>query len=201
MSDQTTPKPKNPIQEQLRADMFRRQEDLRAQFAALDDGNVRKIPEEIFVRDFLPLFSGDKSIPPPTRISLLQTWYLIAGTNAMPVNVVDKAGNKIIQIPPVHEATQLNPTPPDNAMHDMSTQAEEAAQAARQSPRLGDAVLARALNNRLAPVPTPKEASPAWQAVFDHYKVGPKYRNQAAAPGTPAAASNDGGSDFDMDLL
>jgi len=184
-------KPSNPIQDQLVADMKRRKESLEQAFSALEDGNVRSIPEAIFVRDFLPMFSGQ---PVPNKQELLKTWFLIAGTPYIPVNVVDANGNKIIQIPAVHDAAQLNPAP-NSAEVSLGVVATEAEQASRQAPRFGDAVISRALAGRIHRVEAPREPSAGWQAVFAHYKVG------AYAPAVAEAAKkvDPNESDFEMD--
>lgn len=194
-------KPRNPIQEQVVAEMTRRTNELKTAFAALEDGNVRDVPEAIFVRDFLPLFSGDPSVTMEDRRRLLQTWYLIAGTPNHPVNVVDMQGVRVVQVPAILDPAQLDPTPVEDATRAMNAKAEEATQASRSSPRLGDAVLSKALAERLHNVAVPREPSPAWQAIFDHYKVGPKYRKAKAADTPNGAASKGDESDFDMDLL
>jgi hypothetical protein len=62
----------------------------------LSNSNISTIPEPIFVRDFLPMFSGEV----PQNMDLLSMWYLISNGPFEPVNVVTNAGKFVIRIPP-----------------------------------------------------------------------------------------------------
>jgi len=184
------PKHLNPIQVQAKRELVRRTNEIKAAFSALDEENVRSVPEVIFVRDFLPLFSGK---PVPNAQDRLATWYLIAGTPYMPVNIVNQHGQKVIQVPPVLDGAQLNPASRGSRGLGMGALVEDAAQQGFISPRAADGALVAALSDRVHRVEIPKTVSPEWQAVFDHYAEG-KLEGKSAAE----KAADPGESDFEM---
>lgn len=134
----------NPIRAHQRREFQKRMERLQAEFNTLDKEDVRSLPEGIFVRDFLPLFSGENV---QDRETLLSYWYLIAGTPYHPVNLVDEAGRVVVQVPPLHDRNVLSAAPSNSK--ELSVVFEEAKQKSSLSPALGQQIIASALNNQL----------------------------------------------------
>ncbi len=181
--------PTNPVQAQAQREMLQRTNALKEGFEIIDKANLPTVPEFIFVRDFLPLFSGQNDA---NKAELLQAWNLISGTPYIPVNVVDTRGSTIIQVPPLLDRTSLVPTM-GNKMGNIFS---EANQRSHMSPIMADRIISQELDQKLngnmerTPNPVLEEQ---WKKLFEHYGV------QAATAGKPTSAkADDNDSDFEM---
>jgi hypothetical protein len=113
-------------------------------FQALSVVNTSNVPESIFIRDFLPLFSGEiKDIEQMNY--LLSMWYLIAGTPYNVVNVVGKNGKFIIAVPPVLDRSIIANK---SSQYALDAIFEEAKQKSVLSPNLGQKIINDELNDR-----------------------------------------------------
>jgi hypothetical protein len=171
-------------------ELIRRKEALQEGFAAIDQANVPSVPEEIFKRDFLPVFAGIEKASSP---DLLRTWYLIAGTPYQAVNVVDASGNFLIQVPPVLDRHSLKP-----AIHGSNLAAvfEEANQRSHTSPVLGARIISNELENRVTTSLRTEEnqgLKEEWEKLFSYYGVTPQLARDSNAN------SSSSESDFEMD--
>lgn len=187
---------RNPIARQKYQEIQRKESEMKSAFGMLEDENVKTVPEAIFVRDFLPYFMGKPNLT-ATPEYLRSAWFLIAGTPYMPVNVVNAAGQKVIQVPPFLVGKQLNPTPEigsgNQKLVGMGAALEEATQVSHISQQASDNMIGMALSKRVVRVAIPVTISPEWQAVFDHYAPG----QSLGAPSETQSSSGD--SDFEMD--
>lgn len=138
---------------------------LKKDFEAMDREITRVLPIGTFERDFLPMFMGQKV---PDAQERMQLWYTIAGSDMAPVNLIDAAGNVVLQVPAIHS----NPFQfVSDRKQTLGAEITEAATHGNVHPRLGEARVAETLAQRLAQVQVPDKPSAAWQAVFDHFKA------------------------------
>lgn len=181
----------NPIFRQQRADFERRMNSLMNEFDIVDNSNVAKIPEAIFVRDFLPLFCGEVSDP---EHNLLSYWYVIAGTPYHPVNVVNAAGQFVIQVPPVLDRNIIKSV--EEPRQDLGSMFEEAKQRSYLSPALSQRMINGELSQRFLNDGQPQVnniLAEKWNDLFVHYgKTSPK----AQVAGANTADSE---SDFEIE--
>lgn len=80
---------------------------LKADFMAMEEMSMARIPEIIFVRDFLPMFAGEV----PYNQDLIAVWYQISGGAFNRVNIVDRKGDVVNTVPPIIDRNVL---PTDN---------------------------------------------------------------------------------------
>lgn len=192
MSNQELTMQDNPIRTHQRREFQKRMERLQSEFNALDKEDVRSLPEGIFVRDFLPLFSGESV---ENRETLLGYWYLIAGTPYHPVNLVDEAGRVVVQVPPLQDRNVLSAKP--NNAKELSVVFEEAKQKSSLSPALGQQMIAAALNSQLQTKTTTtvnETWSKQWETVLSRY--GKTLSKSAAGVN---ANQQPGESDFEIE--
>lgn len=188
MPEQT---PISPIQKQLLADITKKVGELKRGFELAEQTDLRTVPEALFVRDFLPLFSGKDTT---NRDHLLATWYMIAGSPYEVVNIINHLGDVVAQVPPVLNKNAI--TIPTTRGNNLASVFEEAKQRSAMSPRLGDGIINAELQKRLDSMELERDTqamSPAWRALLNHYDKG--------APGVSKAAvsNNADDSDFEMD--
>ncbi len=77
--------------------LSQKQKELKEHFEIITDSVIQRIPEAVFVQDFLPAFCGEVEC----SRDLLSVWYLISGGPFNPVHVVNQFGKTIITIPPM----------------------------------------------------------------------------------------------------
>jgi hypothetical protein len=65
-----------------------------------------KLPEEVFVKNFLPYFSGQKSIKENQEV--IPMWIGIAGSATAPVDVVSPTGEVLYTVPAFYDTTVMN---------------------------------------------------------------------------------------------
>lgn len=182
----------NPVRAHQRREFEKRTERLQADFGVIGKEDVRKLPESIFVRDFLPLFSGEST---QDRENLLSYWYLIAGTPYHPVDLIDERGQFVIQVPPLQDRNVVNPAGGNGK--ELSAVFEEAKQKSSLSPALGQQIIANALHNNLQnklSKDVNKEHVALWEALMSHY--GKSLSSTASAKNNQGAASE---SDFEIE--
>lgn len=129
-----------------------------------------KLPENLFVRDFLPFFSGQ--VPLNKASQHYQYWIGIAGTPMNEVDIIDNKGNTIFTVPPLMNADFINPNKRHKAMGDIFT---EQSLHSSHSPAAGNSYLARELSQRVSefednskPLLTYEQR---WSQIFNRYGV------------------------------
>lgn len=77
-------------------------------FSALVENNPKaKLPEELFVSNFLPFFLGVNKVE--RNEDFLPTWISVAGTPAADVDIIDKSGKVIFTVPSFIDSEFINP--------------------------------------------------------------------------------------------
>jgi hypothetical protein len=74
-----------------------KEKQLKEDFEILEEQTIHSVPEVIFVRDFLPAFSGKEQMSK----ELLQIWYSISDGPFNYVNILNKNGNIVAKVPPI----------------------------------------------------------------------------------------------------
>lgn len=95
---------------QIIDEITRIEDRLKEDFGNLLDDSISKIPEIIFVRDFLPMFSGEI----PNNDYLISMWYTISGGPFNQVKVVDNSGKTVAIVPPVLDRDLVRSDRPAN---------------------------------------------------------------------------------------
>lgn len=161
--------------------MFAETARMKEQLSDMDELNTRKLPVAIFERDFLPLFRGDKLTDAKER---LQLWYRIAGSNFDPVNLIDKDGKIVIQVPPV-STNPYNPVGSDPRISMSARLADASTHRHNAGPRGADAALMRAVAHGLEfPAAIPKEIEGPWGELLAYFA---KKGGASSAPGTSSS--------------
>jgi len=65
-----------------------------------------KLPEEIFVTHFLPVFSGEKTLV--GNSDTLEIWLGIAGSHTSEVSIINKEGHELFRVPPLVDTSHIN---------------------------------------------------------------------------------------------
>lgn len=163
--------PDNPVREIQSRALDEKIKQMKEDFDQLDKLNIRSIPENIFVFNFLPFFCGEKV---ENSNYLLNTWLDIAGSNYKPVNVVDNNGKVVITVPPIHDNNAIEPV--TNRRDDLSYMFRESREKSTLSPNLGINIVNDALGSRFHKVIRDTQNSPIkekWLALFRHYGKTP----------------------------
>lgn len=117
---------------------------LKTQFDELDKVNVRAIPEAMFVHHFLPFFAGETS---ENSQEIITNWLTVAGSAINPVNVVDRAGRVVIQVPPIQNSESLDPTAVSNI--NLAYTAKESGAMSSLSPQAAQNIMTAGLSVKL----------------------------------------------------
>ena|ERR1035437_5335183 len=149
--------------------------------------DVRKLPENIFVRDFLPYFAGVKPIT--TRDKVLATWFTISGGATASVHIVDNHdANKILfTVPGLINTSVINVT--DREMGKSLCDIMQMYRLQKEVlPQIGEAYLNRATEDRAKsiatiPVDMPVNQS-VWATIFSRYNLGTRHAATATVNAT-----------------
>ena len=166
---------------------------------ALLDRKVRtEFPEEVFKKEFLPYFAGQK--PLETDLNVLKNWIAIAGNGFKEVQLVDNRGNPTVVVPGMNSTMGLNATRPTINLAEEMRQSEIKG---TQFPKRGLDHMTNALEQKreeiLATVPSSlAETKERWDQVFTHFGL-PTIDGQSSASNT-ATASTGPRLDDDVDF-
>ncbi len=78
-------------------------------FENINIDDINKLPENIFVSNFLSLFHGDIT-DNDKRMVLTQHWVNIAGSPSKEVAVVNNKGEELYRVPPIFNSSSINVT-------------------------------------------------------------------------------------------
>lgn len=152
----------------------------------------RNIPEELFVQEFLPYFSGQKQLDQGSNV--LSNWVTIAGTPFAEVNVTDNAGNTVVVVPGLMNTLQHNLTERSKTtFHDIVVQAEIVGS---QQSILGTRYLNNKLDEKqkeLINEVMPEAVTPVkdqWSNIFQHYGIIKAEVNKQNNPEQPPLDEN-----------
>ncbi len=140
----------------------------------------RVIPEDLFVNEFLPYFSGQKSFSEGNNV--LGNWVTVAGTPFAEVNVIDQSGNTVVTVPGLtttlqHKLAERSGTP----LHDIVVQAEVVGS---QQQVLGNRYLNNKLDEKQREIigTVMPEAlvsvKSQWDDIFKHYNVASESKEE-----------------------
>jgi len=140
---------------------------------------VRTVPEDIFVINFLPYFSGEKNIA--DNLNLLNQWFEICGTATQEVAVVDPRGKELYRVPPYFDGKSIE-TRSTSRAQGLGTIMEEYKLRKNVLPAMGESylnkVLGPKLNDMIHEGVSPNQQR--WLDIFKRYGIKPK-----AAAGVP----------------
>jgi hypothetical protein len=168
----------NPVADYQRKIMLERSAQSRIEFEKMGLAMVRTIPEAIFKAHFLPFFAGDKV---DNVKELLTIWNNVAGSNFLPVNVVDGSGKVVVQVPPLQENSYFAPLLKRNV--DLDYSMKVAREKSTISPTLGTNIIYDELMARFEVMTENAnglEAQSKWIQMLAHYGRAPV---NAAVPG------------------
>lgn len=182
----------DPIGQLLWQDLNNSTNIIKGMFKEVEEANTRSLDEDIFVKFFLPLFSGENT---NDKEKLLNEWYKIAGTPYSHVNLYDKSGLLVAVVPPILDRNILPvPTGRENAM-DLDTMFDIAKQKASLSPNIAHGIVVNDLKNRylskIKHVPNP-ELVEKWRKLLAHF-------NKSIVPGKEGPSSSQSESDFEYE--
>jgi hypothetical protein len=142
---------------------------LKTQFDELDRVNVRAIPEAMFVHHFLPFFAGETQ---ENSQEIIGNWLTVAGSAINPVNVVDRAGRVVIQVPPIQNSESLDPTAISNV--NLAYTAKESGAMSSLSPQAAQNIMSAGLGVKLTAMTKDIQKSneaheKKWDDLLVHY--------------------------------
>lgn len=129
-----------------------------------------KIPEEIFVNNFLPFFSGKVSLT-ETKENVIGTWIGIAGSPSSPVDVIDSSGNVLYEVPAILKNELIDPVVVEQKRSLPAILAEYRARN-KNSPVIGNLFITQELEKKSeeltqnAPV---NEVNEGWNQIMTRY--------------------------------
>ena len=133
------------------------------------------LPEPIFKAEFLPYFSGEKSIAENKEV--IPQWLQIAGSPSGEVDVIDQAGNVQFTVPAAFDLTVIEATHRKlgESMSDIYNMYQLHS---NNSPKIGERVLAESFKNKIPSVIKASEIlttnQERWGKIFEHYGIGSK---------------------------
>ncbi len=133
----------------------------------------RIIPEDLFVKEFLPYFAGEKSFNEGDNV--LANWITVAGTPFAEVNVIDQEGNTVVTVPGLTTTLQHNLT--ERAGTPLSDIVVQAEIIGSQQQVLGNRYLNNKLDEKQKEIirtVMPEVLEPIktqWDAIFKHYNI------------------------------
>ncbi len=133
-----------------------------------------KLPEEVFVKAFLPYFSG--IVPMDNTSAVKANWIGIAGTPMSPVDVIDSTGNVIFTVPPLLDTSVINLTRNSREDRSIASIHDEYNLRTNHIPAVANTFISNALNNEagkiLQEVPGKMEANAkVWNSIFERYGI------------------------------
>jgi hypothetical protein len=139
----------------------------------VSDANVEKIPEDFFVKVFLPMFAGDKEAM--ARVTP-EMWFNLAKGPFNEVAVIDGRGTELFRVPPFYSQKVIKPLDGTGKAAHMPTIADVVKSAnnhAFRGPGLGDAYLSQELAARsfmFDPDADVSDDNRRWGEIFARYK-------------------------------
>lgn len=152
--------------------------------------SITALPEEVFVRNFLPFFAGE----PVADTINLNVWFGIAGNPYMPVNVVDKSGVVLYTVPAFFDRGAVDISRVDNRASPLHHVLKTAEQLNRVHPKRAEAYFEQQLNMRnmtnLDKALHDRNAQ-IWEDIFKRYGKELPQNMQAQAPSAQATAASE----------
>ena len=158
------------------------------QLREVERNMAAKIPEKLFVRDFLEFFRGNA--PREQFKDYLAAWYKVSGNYQAEVAVIDEAGKIMYLVPAVFNTTFLSAKPGENAMkmsdialmYELEQQQSPHAAAARYESNLQNKLLAMIKNKHKL-----SDIEQRWLDIFNRYPEKGQEPKAVEAKEQPAA--------------
>lgn len=139
----------------------------------LDETNFArtKLPEEVFVKNFLPYFSGQSSIKDNPQI--VPTWISIAGSPMAEVDVVDATGQVQFTVPAFYDTTVVNATRQSRAGSDIGLIVNQYTQEKNNLPQTAETHVVQHLSQKGQEIVQPsvnfQDNQKKWITIFERY--------------------------------
>lgn len=98
-----TDKPKNPVRDRIMKESSDVIGLVYDELVVKSGSDASKLPEPIFIEQFLPLFTGQ--IKREDRPELLSQWIGIAGSAVSEVSVIDQSGQELFRVPAIFDTS------------------------------------------------------------------------------------------------
>lgn len=132
---------------------------------------ANKLPENLFVENFLPYFCGEVEIPEETELYSL--WYGIAGSPTGEVDIIDTRGKSLYKVPPLMNTNIINPKREDSNDMNFSQIINLATMYGNMTPMAGMNALNTGLANKLETLRNKSvefsEYETRWIEIFKRY--------------------------------
>jgi hypothetical protein len=185
----------NPVVRLEREALFRRVQEDRANLSKLNGVSLSTMPEDIFVYYFLPLFAGEDT---SNARELIAQWQRVASSPWMAVNIVNKAGEIVGQIPPLQESGWFTPTKDD--ANNLDYQMMLAQQRAAISPAMANGMIVDALMEKVDALTSRANVTEyleKWEALLNRY--GKSMKKDTAVETTSVAISSPEQPELEVD--
>lgn len=144
---------------------------------------ANRLPEKLFVENFLPYFCGEVEIPEETELYSL--WYGIAGSPTGEVDIIDTRGKSLYKVPPLMNTNIINPKREDSNEMNFSQIIALATMYGNMTPVAGLNALNTGLSGKLETLRNRSvefsEYETRWIEIFKRYgKIKEKTTSSAA---------------------
>lgn len=175
------------IEDQIKAQMLdeltRKSNEFLEQIVVEPSHDVARLPEDIFKTNFLPFFSGERSLADAE--STIAIWIGIAGRPQAEVAIINSQNEELFRVPPIVDTTAIDVLKrrPGNSFSDI---AALSTLYSNNLPRQGDLYLATSIDHKFGEIvdhnaPTHKER---WDAILERYGKKPKTTQEDRAINT-----------------
>jgi len=165
-------KPANVVQEMFKEETDRVMKTVFTELVENASANANKLPEEVFVKEFLPFFSGQ--VTRESRPNTLATWIGIAGSPAAEVAVVDQKGDVIYNVPGVFDTSFLTLNRGKERGGDYDQIIDQSNMLKTNLPQEGNRYLTEALAHKFKTIEQKAVVSPneqRWVNIFHRYGI------------------------------
>jgi hypothetical protein len=157
-------------QDQLKQELINKSEASYKALVVDPMASLTRLPEEVFVKEFLPYFSG--KLPMPVEPPLLSIWIGIAGSPTSEVQIVDAKGNNIYTVPPMSDTETVDIAKGQNS-HSMKQILTRYSMLKNVTPMRGKTYLDQALNVKAdllsGKSPVFEKNQQRWFDIFSRY--------------------------------
>lgn len=156
---------------------------------------ANKLPEEVFVRSFLPYFSGQVSLT-DTPENIIGTWIGIAGSPAGKVQIVNNENEVLFEVPPLMKSYPIKALVQDGKPMKEIMANYKVRNA--NHPAIGEKFLRNELSgkaDRIIENKIHQENAEQWNSIFQRYGI----ENPNGSPAAENSSKEVGDDDFVFD--
>lgn len=150
-----------------------------------------KLPEEVFVKNFLPYFSGQQTIK--ENPDVIPAWIGVAGSPTAEVDIVDAAGQTVFTVPAHMDTTIINATARFQQGGTLTQAMNQFELEKNNLPTLAQTRAAQEMHSRTTTMiqgsSAAEENRKAWDLIFTRYNLPNPYTaktNHVAKASPPA---------------